>query len=137
MAYEKYGSDIIIDMMRAYKIPYISLNPGATYRGLHDSLVNYGKNEMPIITCCHEEVAVQIAHGYAKASGRPMVAIVHNVVGLLHSSMAIFHAYQDRVPVMIMGGHGSDGYHSQATSGRLVPYGQHSGKCRPGLRQVG
>jgi len=51
MAYEKFGSDVIIDMMRAYKIPYVSLNPGATYRGLHDSLVNYGKNEMPIITC--------------------------------------------------------------------------------------
>jgi len=62
MAYEKYGSDVIVDMMRAYKIPYVSLNPGATYRGLHDSLVNYGKNEMPIVTCTHEETAVEIAH---------------------------------------------------------------------------
>lgn len=106
MAYEKYGSDVIIDMMRAYKIPYTSLNPGATFRGLHDSLVNYGKNEMPMITCCHEEVAVQIAHGYAKASGKPMVAIVHDVVGLLHCCLAIFYAYLDRVPVMIMGATG-------------------------------
>src|SRR3990167_8431013 len=102
MAYEKFGSDVIIDMMRAYKIPYVSLNPGATYRGLHDSLVNYGKNEMPIITCTHEETAVQIAHGYAKASGKPMVAIVHDVVGLLHSCMAVFYTYLDRVPVFIM-----------------------------------
>ncbi len=106
MAYEKYGSDVIVDMMRAYKIPYVSLNPGATYRGLHDSLVNYGKNEMPIITCTHEETAVQIAHGYAKASGKPMAAIVHDVVGLLHSCLAIFYAYLDRVPVMIMGATG-------------------------------
>jgi len=106
MAYEKYGSDVIVDMMRAYKFPYISLNPGATYRGLHDSLVNYGKNEMPIITCCHEEVAIQIAHGYAKTTGKPMVAIVHDVVGLLHSCMAVFYAYLDRVPVMIMGATG-------------------------------
>lgn len=106
MAYEKYGSDVIVDMMRAYKIPYVSLNPGATFRGLHDSLVNYGKNEMPMITCCHEEVAVQIAHGFAKASGKPMVAIVHDVVGLLHSCLAIFYAYLDRVPLMIMGATG-------------------------------
>src|ERR1041384_1628665 len=103
MAYEKYGSDVIVDMMRAYKIPYVSLNPGATYRGLHDSLVNYGKNEAPIITCTHEETAIQIAHGYAKATGKPMAAIVHDVVGLLHSCMAIFYAYIDRVPVFIMG----------------------------------
>jgi len=106
MAYEKYGSDVIVDMMRAYKIPYVSLNPGATFRGLHDSLVNYGKNEMPMITCCHEEVAIQIAHGFAKASGKPMVAIVHDVVGLLHSCLAIFYTYLDRVPVMIMGATG-------------------------------
>lgn len=110
MAYEKYGSDIIVDMMRAYKIPHVSLNPGATFRGLHDSLVNYGKNEMPIITCSHEEVAVEIAHGYAKASGKPMVAIVHDVVGLLHSAMALFYAYLDRVPVMVMGATGPMDY---------------------------
>ncbi len=110
MAYEKYGSDVIIDMMRAYKFPFVSLNPGATYRGLHDSLVNYGKNEMPIITCTHEETAIQIAHGYAKATGKPMVAIVHDVVGLLHSCMAIFYAYIDRVPVMIMGATGPMDY---------------------------
>jgi len=106
MAYEKFGSDVVVDMMRAYKFPYVSLNPGATYRGLHDSLVNYGKNEMPIVTCCHEELAIQIAHGYAKASGRPMVAIVHDVVGLLHCCTAIFYAYLDRVPLMIFGATG-------------------------------
>jgi len=110
MAYEKYGSDIIVDMMRAYRIPYVSLNPGATFRGLHDSLVNYGENKMPIITCAHEEIAVEIAHGYAKASGKPMVAIVHDVVGLLHSAMAIFYAYLDRVPVMVMGATGPMDY---------------------------
>ncbi|MGH7847146.1 MAG: thiamine pyrophosphate-binding protein [Candidatus Binatia bacterium] len=106
MAYEKFGSDVIVDMMRAYKFPHVSLNPGATYRGLHDSLVNYGKNEMPIVTCCHEELAIQIAHGYAKASGKPMVAIVHDVVGLLHCCTAIFYAYLDRVPLMIFGATG-------------------------------
>src|SRR5262249_16031321 len=106
MAYDKYGSDVVVDMMGAYKIPYVSLNPGATYRGLPDSLVNYGKNEASIYTCTQEETAVQIAHGYPKASGKPMVAIVHDVVGMLHSYMALFYAFIDRVPVMVMGATG-------------------------------
>ena len=68
---------------------YIALNPGASYRGLHDSLVNYGGNKPEIILCTHEEVAVSIAHGYAKATGRPMAAAVHDTVGLLHAAMTI------------------------------------------------
>ena len=102
-----YGSDLIVDMLRALGIEYAALNPGATFRGLHDSLVNYGGNSRPgIIQCCHEEIAVAIAHGYAKAAGRPMAAILHNVVGLQHASMAIFNAWCDRAPVLLLGGTG-------------------------------
>ena len=59
-----------------------------------------------MMLCQHEETAVQIAHGYAKASGKPMVAILHNLVGLLHSNMAIYYAYIDRAPVFIVGATG-------------------------------
>jgi acetolactate synthase-1/2/3 large subunit len=82
------------------------LNPGATYRGLHDSIVNSGGNTPEIVTCTHEEVAVQIAHGYAKVTGKPMAAIVHDVVGLLHAAMAIYYAHVDRVPVLVLGATG-------------------------------
>ncbi len=103
----QYGSDLIVDVLRALDIEYAALNPGATFRGLHDSLVNYGGNERPeIIQCCHEEIAVAVAHGYAKAAGKPMAAIVHNVVGLQHASMAIFNAWCDRVPILLLGGTG-------------------------------
>jgi thiamine pyrophosphate-dependent acetolactate synthase large subunit-like protein len=103
----EYGSDVIVDMLRAVGIEYVALNPGATFRGLHDSLVNYGGNQMPeTITCTHEETAVALAHGYARAAGKPMAAAVHNIVGLLHASMAIFNAWQDRAPVMVLGGTG-------------------------------
>ncbi len=78
-----WRSDVIVDLIKHYDFPYIALNPGASYRGLHDSLVNYGGNQPPILLCQHEKIAVQIAHGYAKATGKPMVAIVHDVVGLL------------------------------------------------------
>src|SRR5205807_1575126 len=82
-------------------------NPGATFRGIHDSIVNYGGNTQPeLLQCCHEEVAVALAHGYAKAAGKPMAAILHNVVGLQHASMAIFNAWCDRAPMLVMGGTG-------------------------------
>src|SRR6516225_8907116 len=86
--------------------PYIALNPGASYRGLHDSLVNYGGNKPPLLLCQHEKIAVQIAHGYAKATGKPMVAIVHDVVGMLHATMGIYYAYLDRCPVFVIGATG-------------------------------
>ena len=104
--YTKWQSDVIVDLIKRYKFPYIAINPGASFRGLHNSLVNYGNNDPPMLLCQHEEIAVQIAHGYAKASGKPMAVILHNLVGLLHATMAIYYAYIDRVPIFIMGATG-------------------------------
>ena len=103
----QFGSDIIVDLMKAFDIEYAAFIPGSTFRGIHDSIVNYGGNHKPqVIFCCHEEISVGIAHGYAKAKGKPMVAIVHNIVGLQHASMAIYNAWCDRVPVIVLGGTG-------------------------------
>ena len=102
----RWASDVIVDLLHRYRLPYAALNPGASYRGLHDSIVNYGQNYPRMMLCQHEETAVQVAHGYAKASGRPMVAIVHNLVGLLHSNLAVYYAYIDRAPVFIVGATG-------------------------------
>ena len=102
-----YGSDLVIDLLRAVGIEYVALNPGATYRGLHDSLVNYGSNRAPeLILTTHEEIAVAMAHGYAKARGAPMAAVVHDIVGLQHASMAIFNAFCDRAPILVLGATG-------------------------------
>src|SRR3990172_10226641 len=98
----RYGSDVIVDLLQRYGIEYASLNPGASYRGLHDSIVNYGGNSPRIIECQHEEIAVQIAHGYAKASGKPMAAILHDLVGLLHANMAVYYAFIDRAPIFLV-----------------------------------
>jgi acetolactate synthase I/II/III large subunit len=104
--YRGWQSDVIVDLIKRYGFPAITLNPGASFRGLHDSLINYGGNEPPMMLCQHEEIAVQIAHGYAKASGKPMAVILHNLVGLLHATMAIYYAYIDRVPIFIIGATG-------------------------------
>ncbi len=102
-----FGSDVVADALRATGIDYIALNPGASYRGFHDSLVNYLGNERPqMLLCLHEESAVAIAHGYAKVTGRAMAAMVHSNVGLMHATMAIFNAWCDRMPVVILGATG-------------------------------
>jgi acetolactate synthase-1/2/3 large subunit len=103
---ERWASDVIVDLMHRYDLRYAALNPGASYRGLHDSIVNYGGNVPAMMLCQHEETAVQLAHGYAKASGKPMIAILHNLVGLLHANMAVYYAYIDRAPVFIVGATG-------------------------------
>jgi thiamine pyrophosphate-dependent acetolactate synthase large subunit-like protein len=102
----RYGSDVMVDAMKTHGLRYVSLNPGSSFRGLHDSIVNYGGNSPEIIECPHEKVAVGLAHGYAKASGEAMGVILHNVVGLLHGAMGIYYAYLDRAPVVIFGGTG-------------------------------
>jgi len=103
----KWGSDTVVDLLRAYNLNYVSFNPGSTFRGLEESLVNYEENNKPeIIECCPEETAVAIAHGYAKAAGKPMAVILHNVVGTMHASMAIYNAYVDKVPIIILSGTG-------------------------------
>jgi thiamine pyrophosphate-dependent acetolactate synthase large subunit-like protein len=102
-----FGSDVIADALRSLDIPYIALTPGASYRGLHDSIVNYLGNTRPqMLLCLHEEAAVAIAHGYAKVTGKAMATAVHSNVGLLHSSMAIFNAWCDRMPVVVLGATG-------------------------------
>ncbi|NIO07040.1 MAG: thiamine pyrophosphate-binding protein [Deltaproteobacteria bacterium] len=103
----EFGSDIVVDLMKAFDIEYAAFIPGASFRGIHDSIVNYGGNFKPeIIFCHHEEISVAVAHGYAKAKGKPMVAIVHNIVGLQHATMAVFNAWCDRVPLILLGGAG-------------------------------
>src|SRR6187402_54211 len=102
-----FGSDVIAETLRALDIPYVALNPGASYRGLHDSLVNYLGNSAPqMLLCLHEESAVAIAHGYAKVTGKAMAAAVHSNVGLMHATMAIFNAWCDRMPMVILGATG-------------------------------
>jgi thiamine pyrophosphate-dependent acetolactate synthase large subunit-like protein len=103
----RFGSDVVADTLRALDIPYIALTPGASFRGLHDSLVNRLGNERPtMLLCLHEEHAVAIAHGWAKVTGRAMAAAVHSNVGLMHATMAVFNAWCDRMPVVLIGATG-------------------------------
>src|SRR5262245_50306761 len=106
---ERPGSDFMVDVIKTLGFEYVATNPGASFRSLHESLVNYGGNRNPeLLTCLHEESAVGMAHGYAKASGKPMAVMVHGTVGLQHASMGIYNAWCDRVPVFVIAGNGLD-----------------------------
>src|SRR5665213_76418 len=97
------GADFMVDVFKSLGIEYCAANPGTSFRGLHESVINYGNNKDPeFLTCLHEESSVAMAHGYAKIEGKPMMIMAHGTVGLQHASMAIYNAYCDRVPVYIV-----------------------------------
>ncbi len=99
----------MVDVLKTLDFEFVAANPGSSFRGLHESLLNHGGNRAPaLITCCHEESSVAMAHGYFKVEGKPMAAMVHGTVGLQHAAMAIYNAYCDRVPVYVIAGNSVD-----------------------------
>jgi acetolactate synthase-1/2/3 large subunit len=103
------GSDYMVDVMLGLGYKYVAAMPGTTFRGLQESVLNYAGDKMEWISCVHEEISGSLAHGYAKASGKPMAIMVHNTVGLQHATMAIYNAFADRVPMLVMLGNYADG----------------------------
>ena len=103
------GSDFMVDVIKSLDIDYVYSNPASSFRGIHESLINYGKNTKPeFITCMHEESSVAMAHGYFKVTGKPQMILCHGTVGLQHATMAIYNAWCDRVPVIVVGGNDLD-----------------------------
>jgi acetolactate synthase I/II/III large subunit len=103
------ASDFMVDVIKSLKIEYCYSNPASSFRALHESMINYGNNKMPeFITCMHEEGSVAMCHGYFKATGKPQMALMHGTVGLQHAAMAVYNAWADRVPIILVGGNDLD-----------------------------
>jgi acetolactate synthase I/II/III large subunit len=106
---ERPGADFMVDVLKSLGFEYVAANPANTFRGLHESIINYGGNKAPeLIMCCHEESAVGIAHGYSDVEGKPMLTMVHSTVGLQHASMAIYNAWAGRAPIYVIAGNTLD-----------------------------
>ena len=123
------GGDFMVDVLNSLGIEYLAINCASSYRGLHEAAVNHANNKPEILTCVHEDIAVHIAQGYAKMAGRPMAMACHGVVGLQHATMAIYNAWCDRVPVIVLGGNimeadkrapGAEWVHSGVDIGQIV-----------------
>src|SRR5881392_4049790 len=127
---EHPASDFMVDVIKTLGFEYVAANPGSSFDGLHESIINYGGNTKPeLLTCCHEESAVAMAHGYAKIEGKPIMALLHGTVGTQHGSMAIYNAYADRVPIyLVIGNHmdaavrpaGVNWYHSAQDMAAMI-----------------
>jgi len=106
---ERPGADFMLDVIKSLGIEYVAANPSSSCRGLHESIINYGNNKNPeLITALHEESSVAMGHGYAKIEGKPMIGMVHGTVGTQHASMAIYNAWCDRVPTIVILGNETD-----------------------------
>jgi acetolactate synthase-1/2/3 large subunit len=124
------GGDFMVDVFRSLDIDYLAMNCASSFRGLHEAVINHGKNVKPeILTCAHEEIAVHMGQGYAKMEGKPLAMICHGVVGLQHATMAMYNAWCDRVPVIVFGGNiveadkrapGAEWVHSAIDPGSIV-----------------
>ena len=128
---QEWGSDHVADLLKAYDFQYVSFNPGASFRGLEESIVNYNDDEGPtVVQVPHEGLSVSVAHGYAKATGEPALCVLHNVVGTMHGTMSLYNAYVDRVPILALSGTGPmrkskrrpwiDWIHTAQVQGNLV-----------------
>lgn len=127
---QEWGSDAIVDLLSAYDFEFVSFTPGASVRGIEESLVNYHDGDPQVLETPHEFLSVSVAHGYAKATNEPTVCLLHNVVGTLNGSMGLFNAYFDRVPLLAISGNGPmkktqrrpwiDWIHTALVQGNLV-----------------
>jgi len=127
---DRAGSDFMVDVIKSLGFEYMAANPGSSFRGLHESIINYGGNKAPeFLTCCHEESSVALAHGYAEVEAKPMLVLAHSTVGLQHAAMGIYNAWGGRVPVYIILGNtldatqrrpGVEWYHSAQDAAAMV-----------------
>jgi len=106
---ERPGADYMVDVIKSLGVEYFICNPGSSFRGIHVSLVSYGGNKPEFITCNHEEIAAAMCNGYAKIEGKPALTAAHGTVGMQHAAMAIYNAYCDQAPMLILAGNRRDG----------------------------
>ena len=108
-------------------------NPGASYRGLHDSIVNYlgNRDAADGAVASTRRTRSPSRTATAKASDRMMAAALHANVGLMHATMAIYNAWCDRAPILMLGATGPWDATQAPPVDRLDPH-----ELRPGRRSI-
>src|SRR5580698_10780012 len=88
-------------------VSYIFANLGTDHPPILESLAQAHANGQPVpkvITCPHEMVALSAAHGYAQATGRAQVVLVHVDCGTQSLGGAVHNAAKARIPVFVFAG---------------------------------
>jgi acetolactate synthase-1/2/3 large subunit len=88
-------------------VEYVLANAGTDFAPIIEALSrNPGSNRKypRVITVPHENVAVSMAHGYYRVSGKPAVVMVHVTVGTANAVCALMNAARDNVPIILGAG---------------------------------
>jgi len=93
----------MVDVIKTLNIKYLPANPASSFRAIHESLIDYGSQQGSGVPHLHARgIRVGMAHGYFKATGKPLMTLCHGTVGLQHAAMAIYNAWCERVPVIVV-----------------------------------
>lgn len=99
---EKTGNEKLIEQLLADGCNYMFGNPGTVEQGFLDAMGNY--ESFHYITCLQESIAVAMADGYARKTGRPAVVQLHSGVGLGNGIGMLYQALRGHAPLVVLAG---------------------------------
>ncbi len=123
------GSDIFIRSLREEGVDVLFGHPGGAVLFLYDAIHRHGFKH---VLARHEQGAVHMADGYARASGRPGVALVTSGPALTNAITGIATAYADSIPLVVFSGQvplpaiGSDAFQEADNVGLTRPVTKHN-----------
>lgn len=126
---QKTGAEVIIDLVQQHGVEHIFGIPGGAAIPMYDALFD---SSIKFILARHEQGATHMADGYARASGKPSVALVTSGPGATNTVTGILTAQMDSVPVIVISGQqtrgnlGLDAFQEADVSGITYPVVKHS-----------
>jgi len=105
-----HGGKALVKVFERAGIDYIFSSPGTEWPPVWEALAEAeerGDNRLRYLNCRHEALAVAMASGYTKVTGKPQVVLLHATAGPLNAAMFLRAAYQERVPMVICCGESS------------------------------
>lgn len=127
---EMLGSEAIIASLEAEGVDTVFGYPGGQAIKIYDAL--YDSEILNHVLARHEQGAVHMADGYARATGKPGVAIVTSGPGATNTVTGIATAYMDSVPMVVITGQvpraviGTDSFQESDIVGITMPVVKHS-----------
>src|SRR2546425_9217070 len=110
------GAETLLRVLRAMGFERILSSPGSDWAPLWDALAKLHCPDVPeYLSTRHEETAVGMATGYAKATGKLPAVVLHTTVGALHATMGVRAALHERIPIVVLAGESigfAEGTHS-------------------------
>jgi acetolactate synthase-1/2/3 large subunit len=99
------GAQAFLRVLSEMGVERIFASPGSEWSAVWEALADPSANDLPVyMSTRHEETAVGMASGYAKATGKLPAVMIHTTVGALHATMAMRGALHEQVPMVVFAG---------------------------------